>query len=996
MAQVKDDLPSTQADQGSLHVLQLFDFSYTVLTFDERLILYLRTAERANEQIQSARVLLRGLGAEVSIPKKKSMEKTISETEYHARILAQDLDPAKSESSSPQDIIKQSRLFLILRSDNHEVSKDLESLYNACIALDNIIESCKSVRVNSIKRKPLHSTITPSSQTSQTSPVTSPPANKVDVANGEQPSTSQQTEDFLAGLPPLDAARLLHHRRTSRLRNRSNNQLAQTSEGQPQQPTNDPANTFELPGWSPIPIPQPTARGYVFIPTLTTMPELEAPSEIISVTKVKSDYANDLRSPILEPGVHRVEGNDGGVNKGASKGNSQSTEPVATLSQSLDQPQPPISDSKGPNGPNVPPPSLDTTNPLQGVASPHANLAPPRNSIVEESESEAKKVASHQSSTISEHPQSLVSSAHGDDSSIAAITPPTSKSSRVSESVVGKSSSTRNRLRKAPFALATKAANIFLADSPGPTQNSIASKLSSEQHEPRKSSTKPPPTQSNQSSKTTIREVPSVSVKTQHLPEKGSIQSSVQTLPSTAQDANQTTTYTPTLTSSPQYQTSKSFTIVSPPVSPSREAFQKEYENAKRLSITSTISAPPSTSHPPAKYLQSAYSTQQQINDAHKSRLLLEQNRTYSLPEITQHRKTMSVDELWLPQRSQTNPPDTNHLQTGVYSSKSAKDLRDERIASPSNVPNTSVARAPIPPYPVTPIQGPVRFSHHEPMPSASTKLPFPPIPGPSRQLQPQDPRTQQSSVSSTTVPSTSYQGSFHFQTPQHITPSGAGSLPTADSDPQRSFHSHSHSHSQSQPQPQPQSQLLQHAPSRSHTAPISMQQHLVQNSQSQANHQSVRFPQLQRQPPPHLQQQQPQPQQQRANTLPTPAPTQAAAPPLPPKITHPHPSTIILEGDLGRERSVSGTKSTISSRSSTLGLQSPQQQQQHPMNFRSTTSSTLSVGVGIVGDGGGGAAGGGGSSNNSTSGAGPAVGMARKRSSWLTRQVERAGLKSF
>lgn len=166
MAHGNDGPASTQADQGSLHVLQLFEFSYTVLTFDENLVLYLRTAERVNEQIQSSRVLLSGLGAEVSIPKKKSIELAISKAECCARILTQDLEPAKSESSSPQDIIRQSRLFLVLRSDNHEASKDLESLHHACNALDKIIESCKSVRANSIKRKPLHLSVNPSAQPS--------------------------------------------------------------------------------------------------------------------------------------------------------------------------------------------------------------------------------------------------------------------------------------------------------------------------------------------------------------------------------------------------------------------------------------------------------------------------------------------------------------------------------------------------------------------------------------------------------------------------------------------------------------------------------------------------------------------------------------------------------------------------------------------------------------------------------------------------------------
>lgn len=973
MAQSEHGPPSSQADQGSLHVLQLFDFSYTVLTFDDRLILYLRTAERANEKIHSARALLRGLGPEVSIPKKKSMERTISETEYNARILAQDLDPAKSESSSPQDIIRQSRLFLVLRPDNHEVSKDLESLHHACNALDNIIESCKSVRANSVKRKPLNSPVAPSSQTS---PVASPPAINVNGVDAEQSSMSQQNDDFLKGLPPLDATRLLHHRRTSRLRNRSTSQLSKNNEGQSEQQANDPqqsemrndpTNAFELPGWpTPIPIPPPTARGYVFIPTLTTMPELEAPSEIISVTKAKPDYAASLRNSIIEPGVHQVQKNDDAFIQGASKAVAlESTERVTTSNQSPEQAQPSSSDSKGLIDLNVAAPSLDDSTTPQDDANPHASLASPRNPIVQESD--AQRVASHRSSTISERPQSLLSSAQGNESSASAIlTPSTSISSRLSEVLVGKSSGTRNKLRKAPYTPASKSTNVHLADSSGTTANTTASKLSSgsQRHESHNDSSNPPPVPPNQSSQPTIRQVPSVSVKTKQLPDKVSGQAPVTTPPSTAQDATHTTNYTPTLTTSPQFQTTKSFTIVSPPVSPSREAFQKDYENSnatnsKRLSITSTTSAPPSTNYPPTKDVQSAYSTQQQINDGRDARLHQAQTRTYSLPEITQHRRNLSMNDRWLPQRSQTHTPETNTLQDEAYSSKLARESRDERIASPSNVPNTGIARAPIPPYPMTPIQGPVRLSHHESMPSVPTRIPFPQIQDPYHQPQLEQPLTQQTTISSSSVPSNSYRGSFRFQPPQQTTPGGAGHVPTTGLDPHRSF------------QPQPQPQTFQPTPTLPQNATPSMEQHPMQPDQPQPRYQSVRFPQLQQQR-----------QQQAPNTIHTPAP------PLPPKINQP---PTIPEADLHRERSVSGTKSTISSRSSTLGQHS-QQQQHPPSNFRSTSSSTLSAGVGIVGDGGGG----GGSSTGSTLGAGPAVGMARKRSSWLTRQVERAGLKSF
>lgn len=440
MAHGNDGPASTQADQGSLHVLQLFEFSYTVLTFDENLVLYLRTAERVNEQIQSSRVLLSGLGAEVSIPKKKSIELAISKAECCARILTQDLEPAKSESSSPQDIIRQSRLFLVLRSDNHEASKDLESLHHACNALDKIIESCKSVRANSIKRKPLHLSVNPSAQPSS---VVSPPAIKVDIVNAEQPSTAQQTDDFLNGLPPLDATKLLHHRRTSRLRNRSLSQLVKNdgqSEQQgnaPQQNStpNDPANTFELPGWpTPIPIPPPTARGYVFIPTLTSMPELEAPSEIISVTKVKPDYAASLRSLHIEPGVHQVHQNDESIHDNASQSVAQSPETVAPLTQSQPQPQPqPM--TAGPKGSEDPvglAPALDISVTSQDAATSRASIGSPQSSIVQATE--AHQGASRRSSSISDRSQSMLPPVPGIQSSESTISPhSTSNSSRVSE-----------------------------------------------------------------------------------------------------------------------------------------------------------------------------------------------------------------------------------------------------------------------------------------------------------------------------------------------------------------------------------------------------------------------------------------------------------------------------------------------------------------------------------------------------------------------------------
>lgn len=990
MAQVDIGPPSTQADQGSLHVLQLFDDSFTVLTFEERLALYLRTAERAHEQIQASRILLRGLGAEVSIPKKKSIEKTISETEYHARILAQDLDPAKSESSSPQDIIRQSRLFLVLRSENHEVSKDLESLHHACKALDDIIESCKSVRANSVKRKPLQSPVVPS----QPPLVAPPPAIKVNAVNAEQPSMPQSADDFLNGLPPLDATKLLHHRRNSRLRNRSLSQLGKSNESSPNQSANDSQQPLvrndpaELPGWPPIPIPPPTARGYVFIPTLTSMPELEAPSEIISVTKAKPDYAASLRSPVMEPGVHQLPQNDKPVDGIPKKTAGHSTGTVMPLKQPPEKLQHTTSELKDGASSTLPVAAQDTSTTNQDTANSRGSVASPQNFVAQVAD--VQQEASRRSSTISERPQSMLSSVPENQSSGSAISPPsTTTSSRASESAVGKSASTRNRLRKNPYTFAGRS-NVFLADSNSLTAGASNLSSASQSSAPQKTMSTPALAMTNQAVQPTLRQVPSVSVKTGQLSDTVPTQNSEPA--ETTQSASQVTSYTPTLTSSPQFQTTKSFTIVSPPVSPSIESFQQQFEksrlnDSKRNSITSISSAPPAAGYLPRKqHYQSAYVTQQQINDAHDSRLHQAQNRTYSLPETSQHKKNSSVDEHWAPQRAQTQVLEqTDIAQHQAYASKLAREAREERMTSPSNVPNTSVARAPIPPYPMTPVQGPVRSLHHEPMPAVPTRMPFPEKQDSLSSIQSQIPPTQQPETQSSSAPVASHRLSVRF--PQHNPRGEVGNLSTADVDQRQTIYSKS----------QAQTQNLQSTTPIQHNAPVSTLQNQVQQSQHQVNRQSNQFPQ----------QQQPYQQQHQyrtpATTMPTANP--AGGPPIPPKINQQlqqQPPPTIPEGDLHRERSTSGTKSTISSRSSTFGLpqhQQPQpQQQQHPqtqhssMNYRSASSSTLSAGVGIVGDGGGG----GGSSNGSTFGAGPAVGMARKRSSWLTRQVERAGLKSF
>lgn len=1008
MAQGNDGPAWTQADQGSLHVIQLFDFSYTVLTFDETLVLYLRTAERVNEQIQSSRVVLSSLGAEVSILKRQSVELAISQAECCARILTQDLEPAKSESSSPQDIIRQSRLFLVLRSDNHEASKDLESLHHACNALDRIIESCKSVRANSIKRKPLHLPVTSSTQPSS---VASPPAITVDIVNAEQPSTAQQTDDFLNGLPPLDATKLLHHRRTSRLRNRSlsqrvNNdgQSEQQANDPPQNPApNDPANTFELPGWpNPIPIPPPTARGYVFIPTLTSMPELEAPSEIISVTKAKPDYAASLRSPTIEPGVHQVHQNDESIHASASKPVAQSPETVAPLSQSQSQPQPQPTTAgpKGSEDPVGPAPALDTSVTSQDAATSRAIIGSPQSSIVQATE--AHHGASRRSSSISDRSQSMLPPAPGPQSSESTISPyPTSNSSRVSETPVPKSTSTRNRLRKTPLALASRS-SVYLANSPGgnATATATASNLPSapQTNDPHTTSSTPALTALNQTSQKATQQVPSVSVTTKQLPGKVSRQTS--DAPNTTQPTGQVTNYAPTLTVSPQFQTTKSFSIVSPTVSPSREDFPKQYPNSnfydsKRHSITSIASAPPSTGLSPSRHHQNAYTTQQQTNIAHDSRPYQAQYRTYSLPETSQHKKNLSMDERWLPQRAHTQISEVaNTAQNQAYASKLAREAREERMTPQSNIPNTSVARAPNPPYPMTPIHGPVRSPQHESMRSVPTRMPFPPKQDSTLSIQSQSSLTQQSAVSSSSVSVDSHRASFRFEPPRNNTRGDGGNLPLTDTDLQRPLHL------QQEPQPKshalPPTPTLQSLSSISQNAGNSMQQHSIQQTQPQFQGQTV-------QSPLHPQQQQYQQPRQYQQSLqyqqpPSTIPTTAPPPPIPPKINHQSPPTI-PDADLHREHSTSGTKSDISSRSSTLGLRQQLRQQHAAMHLHSVSSSTLSTGLGIVGDGGGGGGGAEGSSNNgSTLGAaGPsAVGRVKKRSSWLARQVERAGLKSF
>jgi len=266
MAQYDRNLAPGQFGQGFLHVLQLFESRYVVVAIDQQTIQHLHTAEHANEKIATARTLLRELGAGISPVDKKSMERIIGDAEYYARILAQDLHPARCDPASPQIIPLQSRPVLILGPDNDTVSRGLQNLKAACDSLGGLIKL-----PNAIKRKPISNV---AAQPFQTAP----------EANNDTSEPPKPDWDIDA-LPAYDPKELLHYRRRSRNRYRSMNSLRPPDAFRPEVQHIPGESENERPSFSePVldrrelpasTLPQPPYRGAPWMPTLTSMHELE-------------------------------------------------------------------------------------------------------------------------------------------------------------------------------------------------------------------------------------------------------------------------------------------------------------------------------------------------------------------------------------------------------------------------------------------------------------------------------------------------------------------------------------------------------------------------------------------------------------------------------------------------------------------------------------------------------------------------------------------------
>ncbi|KIX00238.1 uncharacterized protein Z518_10377 [Rhinocladiella mackenziei CBS 650.93] len=245
MAQGAQDVG--QLGQGSLHILQLFDSSYTVLSVDQTITEHLKSVESAKEKLDSAKAMLSGLGPRNSPTEKIHMQQLIRNAEYCARILAQDLHPARGDPLSFQAAGSTSRPFLILGSDQPAISTHLQELSSACSSLERLIEACKS----------------------------SPAPTSLDESKSD--------------LPDYDPSMLLHYRRVSRIRYRRVNSLPDVdqSKSEPRESLEQSPNVItsssesslgrhELPARPTSTSPaQGNFRGPVWSPSLTSMPELE-------------------------------------------------------------------------------------------------------------------------------------------------------------------------------------------------------------------------------------------------------------------------------------------------------------------------------------------------------------------------------------------------------------------------------------------------------------------------------------------------------------------------------------------------------------------------------------------------------------------------------------------------------------------------------------------------------------------------------------------------
>lgn len=287
------DPPSSDSiNEGSLHVLELFGFGYTVLTFKEQFVSWLRRVERVNEQLQATRLFSKRLGVDVPVFKKEAIEKALEDTESTAHHLANSLVQWKT----PLNLVDKSRPFLVLLPQNKDVIANLECLSNASKTLEREMESCMSLRANSTRRKPVN-----------------PPSIQVQSAPSEQP-TGHGDANSVNDLPPKEPGNPLHHKRISRLRSRSlRNLIAQEQSLPDSKPVSDvatskapasdrPQSLYELPVAA---IHSSSIQPQFTLQPPFPLPELQGDDGLFDITG-RIDGLGQLRYSTITPGIHHL------------------------------------------------------------------------------------------------------------------------------------------------------------------------------------------------------------------------------------------------------------------------------------------------------------------------------------------------------------------------------------------------------------------------------------------------------------------------------------------------------------------------------------------------------------------------------------------------------------------------------------------------------------------------------------------------------------------
>lgn len=330
-----DTQSSDSIHEGSLHVLELFGSGYTVLTFKEQFVSWLRRAERVNEQLQATRLFSTRLGVDVPVFKKEAIEKALDHAESAAHHLANSLVQWKT----PLNLVDKSRPFLVLLPQNQDVIVNLECLSNASESLEREMESCRSLRANSTRRKPVN---TPSIQ--------------VESARGEQSTDQGDANYSINDLPPKEPGNPLHYKRISRLRSRSLRNLIGEEQSLPDSQPVSEAATSKVPGSDrpqslyelPVASIQPSSVQPQFtLQPLFPLPELQGDDGLFDI-QGRMDGLGQLRYSTITPGIHHLNKADTTV-RNSPQNKTQPNFPVAVPAdgaESLDAPQTPsISDA---------------------------------------------------------------------------------------------------------------------------------------------------------------------------------------------------------------------------------------------------------------------------------------------------------------------------------------------------------------------------------------------------------------------------------------------------------------------------------------------------------------------------------------------------------------------------------------------------------------------------------------------------------------------------